>query len=461
MPKPINMPKLSDEMTEGKLADWLKNEGDEVKAGDIIAQVETEKATLDVEAFDSGVLIGIVVQKGETVPVGTPIAWIGARGEKAPAAAQPKATPEASKETIESEEMSKESSQPARPRADEPARAAAPSPAPAAPRGPPLPREGRVTAASPRGAVEPSRLQAAPEPSRRDGRIIASPAARKLARERGIDLAALGGSGPGGRVVLADVERGPVARAPAPAAPARKKRELPPRRTLRDESLPLSLMRKAIARNLGVAKPGSPHFYLEISADMRRAVALREQLNELGQGEVSLNDLVLKAAADALTRHPEVNAAWGGESIVRHGAVHVGMAVAVEDGLITPVLHDVDRMSVFDVARTARELAKRARDRRLKPDEYQGGTFTVSNLGMFGIDAFYAIINPPEAAILSVGTAQQVPWVDDATGAVVAMERCRFGLSGDHRVIDGATGARFLQTFKAVIESPVRLVVPG
>ncbi|HEY3351616.1 MAG TPA: dihydrolipoamide acetyltransferase family protein, partial [Polyangia bacterium] len=279
------------------------------------------------------------------------------------------------------------------------------------------------------------------------------------ARERGLDLAALGGSGPGGRVVLADVERGPQARAPA-AAPAKRKRELPPKRTLRDESLPLSPMRKAIARNLAVAKPGSPHFYLEISADMRRAVALREQLNELGQGEISLNDLVLKAAADALTRHPEVNAAWAGESIIRHGGVHVGMAVAVEEGLITPVLRDADRLSVFEVARASRELAKRARDKRLKPDEYQGGTFTVSNLGMFGIDAFYAIINPPEAAILSVGAAQKVPWVDEATGAVVPMERCRFGLSGDHRVIDGAAGARFLQTFKAVIESPVRLVVP-
>jgi pyruvate dehydrogenase E2 component (dihydrolipoamide acetyltransferase) len=456
MPKPINMPKLSDEMTEGKLAEWLKQEGDEVKAGDVIAQVETEKATLDIEAFESGVLIGIVVPKGDTAPVGTPIAWIGARGEKVPAgtapaktapptstSAAPKARPEASREKIESEEMSRESSQPAKPRADEPA----------------------PTAATPTPTVTPPATRtAAPPPTERraagrDGRIIASPAARKLARERGLDLAALGGSGPAGRIVLADVERGPAARAPA-AVPGKKKRELPPRRPLRDESLPLSPMRKAIVRNLGVSKPGSPHFYLEISADMRRAVALREQLNELGQGEISLNDLILKAAADALTRHPEVNAAWGGESILRHGGVHVGMAVAVEEGLITPVLRDADRMSVFDLARAARELAKRARDRRLKPDEYQGGTFTVSNLGMFGSDAFYSIINPPEAAILSVGVAQKVPWVDEASGALVAMDRCRFGLSGDHRVIDGATGARFLQTFKGVLASPVRLVLP-
>ncbi|HEX8909834.1 MAG TPA: dihydrolipoamide acetyltransferase family protein [Anaeromyxobacteraceae bacterium] len=466
MPKPINMPKLSDEMTEGKLAEWLKQEGDEVKAGDVIAQVETEKATLDIEAFDSGVLIGIVVPKGETAPVGTPIAWIGARGEKAPAA-QPRGEPDASKETIAGGETSKESSQPAKPRADEPAATAAP-PTPTATRTP----TGTATeTATPTRTAPPTATAtrtgaptAAPPPTERrttgrDGRIVASPAARKLARERGIDLAALGGSGPAGRIVLADVERGPAARAPA-AVPAKKKRELPPRRPLRDESLPLSPMRKAIVRNLGVSKPGSPHFYLEISADMRRAVALREQLNELGQGEISLNDLILKAAADALTRHPEVNAAWGGESIVRHGGVHVGMAVAVEEGLITAVLRDADRMSVFDLARAARELAKRARDRRLKPEEYQGGTFTVSNLGMFGIDAFYAIINPPEAAILSVGVAQKVPWVDEVSGALVAMDRCRFGLSGDHRVIDGATGARFLHTFKGVIESPVRLVLP-
>ena len=447
MPKPINMPKLSDEMTEGKLADWLKKEGDEVKAGEVVAQVETEKATLDVEAFESGVLIGILVQKGETVPVGKPIAWLGARGEKVPQG-ESKGKPDPSKETVAVGETSKKAT---------PTPTATPT---AAPTSTATAKPTSTASAAPLPSPPPASVGRERNPASRNGRIIASPAARKLARERGLDLAALVGSGPGGRVVLSDVERGPVARAPA-AGPAKKKRELPPRRPLRDESLPLSPMRKAIARNLGIAKPGSPHFYLEISADMRRAVALREQLNELGKGEVSLNDLIIKAAADALTRHPEVNAAWGGESIVRHGGVHVGMAVAVEEGLITPVLRAADQLSVFDVALQAKELAARARQKRLKPDEYQGGTFTVSNLGMFGIDAFYAIINPPEAAILSVGVSQKVPWVDEATGELVAMERCRFGLSGDHRVIDGATGAKFLQTFKAVIESPMRLVVPG
>jgi pyruvate dehydrogenase E2 component (dihydrolipoamide acetyltransferase) len=218
-------------------------------------------------------------------------------------------------------------------------------------------------------------------------------------------------------------------------------------------------MRKAIARNLAASKPGAPHFYLETSADMRRMVALREQLDELEGAPVSLNDLVVKATAEALSRHPEVNAAWGADAIVRRGSVDVGIAVALEDGLVTPVVRDADQKSVFDVAAEIRELAGRARARKLAPEEYQGASFTISNLGMFGIEAFYAVINPPEAAILAVGTVQKIPWVDDATGQVVAMERMRLGLSCDHRVIDGATGARFLQTLKAILESPVRLLV--
>jgi pyruvate dehydrogenase E2 component (dihydrolipoamide acetyltransferase) len=294
------------------------------------------------------------------------------------------------------------------------------------------------------------------------GRVPASPAARKRARERGIDIAAVEGSGPRGRIVLADLERVRAPRAAPPAAPApagKKRRALPPRASLRDEIVALTPMRKAIARNLAIAKPGAPHFYLEISADMRRMAALREQIEELEEGPVSFNDLVVKAAADALARHPEVNAAWGGDAIVRRGSIDVGVAVALEDGLVTPVVRGADRKSVLDVAREIRELAGRARERKLVPEEYQGASFTVSNLGMFGIEAFYAVINPPEAAILAVGAVQKVPWVDEGSGQVVAMERMRLGLSGDHRVIDGATGARFLQTLKAVLESPVRLVL--
>jgi pyruvate dehydrogenase E2 component (dihydrolipoamide acetyltransferase) len=218
-------------------------------------------------------------------------------------------------------------------------------------------------------------------------------------------------------------------------------------------------MRKAIARNLSVSKPGAPHFYLEASVDARRLVALREQLEELDQGPVSLNDLVVKAAAEALSRHPEVNAAWGADAIVRRGAVDVGVAVALDEGLVTPVVRDADGKDVFEIAAEIRDLAARAREKKLRPEEYQGASFTVSNLGMYGVEAFYAVINPPEAAILAVGAAQKVPWVDEATGAVVAMERIRLGLSCDHRVVDGATGARFLRTLRLVLESPVRLVV--
>jgi pyruvate dehydrogenase E2 component (dihydrolipoamide acetyltransferase) len=296
-----------------------------------------------------------------------------------------------------------------------------------------------------------------------------------------VELGEIAGSGPRGRVVLADVDRAPsqagetpgqapaAARAngaPAPAvqAPAargapRGKKALPPVVELRDETLPLSPMRKAIARNLAASKPGAPHFYLEASVDARRLVALRAELEDLERGPVSLNDLVVKAVAEALTRHPEVNAAWGADAIVRRGSIDVGVAVALEDGLVTPVVRSADAKDVFEIAAEIRDLAGRARERRLRPEEYQGASFTISNLGMFGIDLFYAVINPPEAAILAVGAAQKVPWVDDATGALVAMERMRLGLSCDHRVVDGATGARFLQTLRAVLESPVRLVV--
>jgi pyruvate dehydrogenase E2 component (dihydrolipoamide acetyltransferase) len=459
MAKPIKMPKLSDQMTEGKIAEWLKHEGDEVHAGDVVAQVETEKATLDVEAFESGVLLGVAVKAGETAPVGQPIAWLGARGEKVPDATEARAAPDAAVQERAGGEVSHASTQAAPPsEAKVPVAAQTPAQAPkAAPARSSSPGRSAPAASPANGAGAPPSYGARPAPAgarASAGRVLASPAARRQARERGIELGEVEGSGPGGRVVLADLER-----APRPAPRPRTKGAIPPRAELRDETVPLSPMRRAIARNLGVSKPGAPHFYLETSADMRRLVALREQLEELEAGPLSLNDLVVKAAAEALSRHPEVNAAWGADAIVRRGSVDVGVAVALEDGLVTPVVRGADRKSVFEIAGEIRDLAARARDRRLGPDDYQGASFTISNLGMFGIEAFYAVINPPEAAILAVGTAQKVPWVDGATGQIVAMERVRLGLSGDHRVIDGATGARFLQTLKAILESPVRLLV--
>src|SRR5512133_3450364 len=506
MAKPIKMPKLSDQMTEGKIAEWVKREGDEVQAGDVVAQVETEKATLDVEAFESGVLIGVVVKAGESAPVGQPIAWLGARGEKVPEAPAAKAQPDAAMQQRSGGEVSHVSAQaaphtqakvPVEPDEGAPSsrasagngsarRAATPTPT-ATRTSTPTPTSTSTSTPSP--TATPTRrgdgdgAPARPSQGARQapsgtgarataGRVLASPAARKRARESGIDIGEVEGSGPRGRVVLADLERAPAARAeagspavpsgePAPApAPAKKaRRALPPRVELRDETIPLSQMRKAIARNLTVSKPGAPHFYLETSADMRRVVALREQLDELGEAPVSINDLLVKATAEALSRHPEVNAAWGADAIVRRGSVDVGVAVALEDGLVTPVVRDADQKSVFEIAAEIRELAGRARERKLAPEEYQGASFTISNLGMYGIEVFFAVINPPEAAILAVGAVQKVPWVDDATGQVVAMDRMRLGLSCDHRVIDGATGARFLQTLKAVLESPVRLLV--
>ncbi len=462
MAKPIKMPKLSDDMIEGRIAGWLKKEGDEVAVGDVVAQVETEKATLDVEAFEAGVLVGVVVKAGDAAPVGETIAWIGARGEKVPEAGRP-GVPDAAKEPEAGGEIARVSAQPA-------PRTAAKAPVPPAPApAQPFPVRGAREA-------PPQRVYREAE---EQGRVLASPAARRRARERGIGLEGIEGSGPRGRVVLADLERAkrevpqpaatpalpspavPGARAPtaAPAPPAKRRRELPPRVELRDETVPLSPMRRAIVRNLSVSKPGAPHFYLEISVDARRLVQLREELDELGEVPVSLNDLVVKAAADALSRHPEVNAAWGADAIVRRGSVDVGVAVALDDGLVTPVVRGADRKTVFEVAQEIRDLAGRARDKRLRPEEYQGATFTISNLGMFGIEAFYAVINPPEAAILAVGAVQRTPWVDEATGQVVAIERMRLGLSGDHRVIDGATGARFLRTLKGILESPVRLVM--
>ena len=271
------------------------------------------------------------------------------------------------------------------------------------------------------------------------------------------------GSGPRGRVVLSDIEQAPAARAerppspasggapprPAPAPAARRPRPLPPRADLRDETLPLSPMRKAIARNLSASKPGAPHFYLETSADARRLVALREQLEELEQGSVSLNDLIVKAAAEALSRHPEVNAAWGADAIVRRGAVDVGIAVALDEGLVTPVVRDADRKDVFEIAAEIRDLAGRAREKKLAPEEYQGASFTISNLGMFGIEAFYAVINPPEAAILAVGAVQKVAWVDerrrarrDGAGAARALLRPPRRGRRDRRAVPPDAAAR-------------------
>jgi pyruvate dehydrogenase E2 component (dihydrolipoamide acetyltransferase) len=418
----IEMPKLSDTMTVGTLAKWLKKEGDVVKAGDMLAEVETDKATMELECFFDGTILKIYAPGGSQVALGAPLCAIGKPGEAAPAPA-PKAP----------------AAPAAAPAAATPARATAPSPAPApapAPQPPPAPA-------------------AAPVPA---GRIKASPLARKLAAAKGLDLARITGSGPGGRIRRADVLA--AAAAPAPAT-ARQLGSVLSKGPIQEErAVAVSNMRGAIARRLLESKTQLPHFYVEIEIDAAPLTALREQLNAALEGDgvkLSVNDFILKASAEALRRVPQVNASWEGNQIRYFAAAHVSFAVAIEDGLITPVVRDAHLKSLFAISTEAKALGKRAKEKKLAPAEFTGGTFCVSNLGMMGIPRFSAIINPPNAAILAVGAAVRKP--------VVRGDRIEIGqtltvtLSCDHRVVDGAVGAQYLNALKSLLESPALLLL--
>jgi len=432
------MEALSPTMEEGRLVKWLKGEGDAVKSGDVLAEVETDKAIMELVARGDGVLRKRLIDEGATSPVGTVIAVIAGADEDigalvagAPAGAPPgppAATP-----------------QPPAPAGTSPA------PTPQAPAASPQAPTPRPQAPGPTPEA-PSPKPQAPSPQPAVGaRTRSSPLARRLAAERGLDLAAIGGSGPGGRIVKRDVEGAPGVTAtpgPKPQAPG------PGAEDYRDA--PLTQIRKTIARRLAESIGPIPTFYLTADFDLERAAEMRSAMAELGdEYKVSFNDIVMKAVATALAQHPECNAHWLGDHIRYFNRVHLGMAVAVEDGLITPVIFDADRKGLREIALEARELAGRARERRLKPDEYTGSTFSVSNLGMFGIDHFTAIINPPEAGILAIGGIQPTPVVID--GNVVVRRRLRVTMSCDHRVIDGATGARFLQTLRRLLELPLLL----
>jgi pyruvate dehydrogenase E2 component (dihydrolipoamide acetyltransferase) len=402
----IMMEALSPTMEEGRLVEWKKAEGDAVAVGDVLAEVETDKAVMELVARAAGTLLRQAVPAGKTVPVASVVGWIGQPGE-----ALPEAAPKAAPATV------------AKP---------APAAAPAAPATPVAP---------------------APAPAA-GGRVKASPLARRMASDRGLDLAGIAGSGPEGRIVKRDVES---ARAvPASAAPARTV-IVPAGEAYVDT--PLTQIRKTIARRLAQSLGPIPTFYLTTEVDMERAAEAREALKaSLGdQGKVSFNDIVLKAIATALAKHPECNAWWQDDHIRYWNEVHIGMAVAVEDGLITPVIRHADRKSLREISVEARDLAQRGRDRKLTPEEYTGSTFSVSNLGMFDIDEFTAIINPPEAGIIAVGRVVEAPAVVD--GQVTVRRRMRLTMSCDHRVIDGATGAQFLRTVKLMLENPLALVL--
>lgn len=420
----VEMPKLSDTMEEGGIANWLKKEGDSVKEGEPLVEIETDKATQEYESPAEGVILKLLVAPGKTVKLRTPIAVIGAKGEAVDLAKF--AVPE---------------------------KAAAPAPKAAA---------AAPKAATPRPAANaPTPPQSQPQIQSADGRVKSSPLARRVAAERGIDVANVHGSGPGGRVVLRDLEgvatggakssgagSSPVVAAPAGAG---------------DTVMPVSMMRKTIAKRLLAAKNDAPHFYLTVAANMQRANEWRERLNaEAAKSDgklakISVNDLVIIASAKALRRHPLVNASWQGDTITLFGSVHVAMAVALPEGLVTPVIRDTDHLGLREIAVRAKELALKAKDGKLGNADYQGGTFTISNLGMFGIEEFTAIINPPQVAILAVGATQVVPAVN-SEGAVVAEPRMKMTLSCDHRVVDGATGAQFLQTLVRYLEDPLSMM---
>jgi pyruvate dehydrogenase E2 component (dihydrolipoamide acetyltransferase) len=490
----VVMPKLSEAMETGKIIKWIKKEGDAVKGGDILAEVETDKADVEMEAFGSGVLRKILVPDGDRAPVGTLIAVIadasediasvvaGAAGGAPAAAAAAPATPAAAPAPAAPAAAAQPSPTPSAAATSRPGAGAAGAPAAAStavgtsPRPaavPPQPRsedhaETRRAAApgqsAPR-ALEPVAAAApagggTPEPSAQGtaagGRVKASPLARKVAAQSGVDLKLVQGTGPGGRIVRKDVEGALTAGTPSAAAPAM--RPVAVTEGAEFEDRPLSQMRAIIAKRMPLSKAPVPHFYVTGEVAMDRAWELREELNGLdGQPKISLNDLVIRACAVALLAHPGVNASFQGESIRVFHRAHIGIAVALEEGLITPVLRDCHAKSLSQIAVEARDLAERARGRKLRAQELSGATFSISNLGMFDVTEFSAIINPPEGAILAVGSVRKVPVVDDA-GLGVG-RRMMLTLSCDHRVMDGAMGARFLQDVKRYLEEPLRLLV--
>lgn len=424
----VVMPKLSDAMETGKIIKWLKKEGDRVQGGDILAEIETDKADVEMEAFGAGVLRKILVPAGERAPVGGLIGVIAEPGEDIAAVLAG---------------------------APAPAPAAAPTGASAARPGPPA-RPATGTEPAPAAPGPPALVPAPAAPvGDQQARVKASPLAKKIAAQSGVDLHLVHGSGPGGRIVRRDVEAAAGAPAAAASAPARI---VPAIAGPEYEDQPLSPVRAAIARRMPLAKAPVPHFYVTAEVAMDRAWALREQLNALeGQPKISVNDLVVRACALALLEHPGVNASFQGDAIRVWHRAHVGIAVALDEGLITPVLRDCQAKSLAQIAVESRDLVERARHRKLRAPELSGATFSISNLGMFDVAEFSAIINPPEGAILAVGAVRRVPVVDGEQIAVG--RRMSLTLSCDHRAMDGAMGARFLQSVKRLLEEPLRLLV--
>lgn len=417
----VTMPRLSDTMTEGTVAKWHKNVGDKVKEGDLLAEIETDKATMEFESFQEGVLLYRGVEEGGTAPVDSILAILGKEGEDISSLISGNKTDEkASKSETPKEEK---------------------------------PVESKTDGDDATEEVET------------DGRRIKiSPLARKLANEKGIDISTLKGTGEGGRIVKRDIENYKTA-----AAPEKPAKEEVVRPAVADAPVaaapagaafteePITQMRKTIARRLAESKFTAPHFYLTMEIDMDKAVEVRKMLNEISDVKISFNDLVIKAAAIALKKHPKINSSWLGDKIRYNQDINIGVAVAVEEGLLVPVIRHADQKGLSTIAAAVKEFAAKAKDKKLQPADWEGNTFTISNLGMFGIDEFTAIINPPDACIMAVGGIKQAPVVKN--GEIAVGNVMKVTLSCDHRVVDGATGAAFLQTFKSLLEDPMKMIL--
>ena len=439
------MPKLSDTMTEGVVAEWHKKVGDSVSAGDVLAEIETDKATMEFESFQDGVLLHIGVEKGKSAEVDSILAILGEKGEdisdllKGDGSAKSTSEPKAEKkesESVKNEEKSSEHSQDAKKADKEKQDDSAEKEAP---------KSTSAQADKSASPAQPVRTSSEGE----NGRLKASPLARKLASEKGIDLYELEGSGEGGRIVRRDIEN----YQPRPAATVSA--TVAGKESYHEE--PVSQMRKTIARRLAESKFTSPHFYLTIEIDMDNAVAIRKQINEtIDPDKISFNDLVIKAAAEALRKHPKVNSSWLGDKIRYNDHVHIGVAVAVDEGLLVPVVRFADGKTLVEIGAEVRDFASKARNKKLQPKDWEGNTFTISNLGMFGIDEFTAIINPPDSCIMAIGSIVQKPVVKK--GQIVVGNVMKVTLSCDHRSVDGAVGSAFLQTFRQYMENPVLMI---
>jgi pyruvate dehydrogenase E2 component (dihydrolipoamide acetyltransferase) len=428
----IEMPKLSDTMTEGTLLRWIKKVGDSVEVGDVLAEVETDKATMEMEAFDEGTLAEVYVEEGQKVQVGQKLAILTAEGEEAP-----KSTSESKKIGADKEEK-------------------APTNEPAIAESKPLDKE-LVRSASEQAPESPQ--QPAPIAGSAQTRPKASPLARKVATELGVELQKVSGSGPGGRIVHSDVlsavkieQKGPERAKTAPA----------PETSKTDRRISLSGMRRTIANRLLESKTTIPHFYLQAEIDAQPLISLRQQINSAaetaGLPKITVNDFFLKATAVAMARVPQANAAFAGDAIIQYADVQLACAVAIDEGLVTPVIREAQRKTLSQISTEIKDLAARARSKKLKPEEYQGGTITVSNLGGYGVEQFFAIINPPQSVIVSVGAIVPKPVVN-AQGQVVAGQRITLGLSCDHRVVDGAIGAQLLAELKRLLEVPALMLI--